>query len=148
MHQVRAMEALSRGENLVLKSGTGSGKTEAWFLRAALDGVSALAVYPTLALANDQLNRLREYGSALGFKVMALDAVRRDELVKSIGYRGLRREIAESRIVITNSAFLLNELKKMDAGKASLLRPFLEKAEARNAYLAHLVVGELRGTRS
>jgi len=90
--------------------------------------VSALAVYPTLALANDQLNRLREYGSALGFKVMALDAVKRDELVKSIGYRGLRREIAESKIVITNPAFLLNELKKMGAGKASLLRPFLEKA--------------------
>jgi DEAD/DEAH box helicase domain-containing protein len=128
MHQVRAMEALRRGENLVLKSGTGSGKTEAWFLRVALDDVSALAVYPTLALANDQLNRLREYGSALGFRVMALDAVKRDELVKSIGYRGLRREIAESRIVITNPAFLLNELKKMGAGKASLLRPFLEKA--------------------
>ena len=127
-HQVKAMEALRRGENLVLKSGTGSGKTEAWFLRVALDGVGALAVYPTLALANDQLNRLREYGSALGFKVMALDAVKRDELVKSIGYRGLRREIAESRIVITNPAFLLNELKKMGAGKASLLRPFLEKA--------------------
>ena len=127
-HQVRAVEALRKGENLVLKSGTGSGKTEAWFLKVALDGVSALAVYPTLALANDQLSRLREYGSALGFKVMALDAVKRDELVKSIGYPRLRREISESRIVITNPAFLLNELKKMGAGKASLLKPFLEKA--------------------
>lgn len=128
MHQVRALEALRRGENLVLKSGTGSGKTEAWFLRVALDGVRALAIYPTLALANDQLSRLREYGSALGFKVMALDAVKRDELVKSMGYRGLRREVAESRIVITNPAFLLNELKRMGAGKPALLRPFLEKA--------------------
>ena len=128
MHQVRAMEALRRGENLVLKSGTGSGKTEAWFLRVALDGVRALAVYPTLALANDQLNRLREYGLALGFKVMALDAVKRDELVRSMGYSRLRGEISESKIVITNPAFLMNELKKMGAGKASLLRPFLEKA--------------------
>ncbi len=128
VHQIRALEALRRGENLVLKSGTGSGKTEAWFLRSALDGVKTLAVYPTLALANDQLNRLREYGSTLGFKVMALDAVKRDELVKQMGYRGLRTELAESQIVITNPAFLLNELKRIGTGKASLLKPFLEKA--------------------
>jgi len=128
VHQIKAIEVLRRGENLVLKSGTGSGKTEAWFLRSALDEVKTLAVYPTLALANDQLNRLREYGSALGLRVMALDAVKRDELVKRKGYRGLRTELAESHIVITNPAFLLNELKRIGAGKASLLKPFLEKA--------------------
>ena len=127
-HQVRALEALRRGDNLVLKSGTGSGKTEAWFLRAALDEVRTLAVYPTLALANDQFNRLREYCSALGWKVMALDALKRDELVKRIGYRELRKEISEAHIMLTNPAFLLNELKKIGAGKTSLLKPFLEKA--------------------
>ena len=127
-HQVKAIEALRKGDNLVLKSGTGSGKTEAWFLRAALDHVKTLAIYPTLALANDQLNRLREYCSALGLKVMALDAVKRDELVRELGYRRLRSELAEAHIVITNPAFLLNELKKIGAGKPALLKPFLEGA--------------------
>jgi len=127
-HQVRALEALKKGDNLVLKSGTGSGKTEAWFLKSAIDGVRTLTIYPTLALANDQLNRLREYCSALGWKVMALDALKRDELVKRMGYRELRKEISEAHIMLTNPAFLLNELKKIGAGKASLLKPFLEKA--------------------
>ena len=126
MHQVRGLEALRNGENLVLKSGTGSGKTEVWFLKVALDRVKALAIYPTLALANDQLNRLREYGGALGLEVMALDAVKRDELVKEHGFRELRRRLAEASIVITNPAFLLNELKKLGSGKPSLLKGFLE----------------------
>jgi len=127
-HQLRAFEALKRGENLVLKSGTGSGKTEAWFLKSAVDGVRALAVYPTLALANDQFNRLREYCSALGWRILALDALKRDELVRRMGYRGLRREISDAHILLTNPALLLNELKKIGAGKASLLKPFLERA--------------------
>lgn len=127
-HQVNGVEALRRGDNLVLRSGTGSGKTETWFLRTALDRVKTLAIYPTLALANDQLNRLREYCSALGLKVMALDAVKRDELVKKLGYRRLRSELAKAHIVITNPAFLLNELKKIGAGKPALLKPFLEGA--------------------
>lgn len=125
-HQVEGLEALRDGGNLVLKSGTGSGKTEVWFLRSALDDVKALAVYPTLALANDQLNRLKEYCAALGMEVVALDAVKRDELARKIGIRGLREKIAGAQIVITNPAFLLNEVKKMGAGKPCLLKGFLE----------------------
>ncbi|MFN8507776.1 MAG: DEAD/DEAH box helicase [Dehalococcoidia bacterium] len=72
-HQSKAAEhVVGRGRNLVVATGTGSGKTEA-FLIPVIDallreqeagtlgpGVRALLLYPMNALANDQLKRLRE----------------------------------------------------------------------------------------
>ncbi len=72
-HQERAIRHLARGRNLIVATGTGSGKTEA-FLLPILDrlfreqaagtlvqpGVRALLLYPMNALANDQVKRLRE----------------------------------------------------------------------------------------
>ncbi len=73
LHQDRAIEkVVVRGRNVVVATGTGSGKTEA-FLIPILDhllreheagtlqrpGVRALFLYPMNALANDQLRRLR-----------------------------------------------------------------------------------------
>ncbi|MDQ2623324.1 MAG: DEAD/DEAH box helicase, partial [Actinomycetota bacterium] len=72
-HQDRAIERVVRdGRNVVVATGTGSGKTES-FLLPVLDhlmrereagtlgrpGVRALLLYPMNALANDQLKRLR-----------------------------------------------------------------------------------------
>ena len=73
LHQDQAIEKVVRGgRNVVIATGTGSGKTEA-FLVPILDhllregesgtldrpGVRALLLYPMNALANDQLKRLR-----------------------------------------------------------------------------------------
>jgi len=72
LHQDRAIEKIVRGRNVVIATGTGSGKTEG-FLIPVLDhllreqakgtlerpGVRALLLYPMNALANDQLKRLR-----------------------------------------------------------------------------------------
>jgi len=71
-HQEVAIRKIAAGRNVVIASGTGSGKTEA-FLIPILDtllteeaagtlgtpGVRALLLYPMNALANDQLKRLR-----------------------------------------------------------------------------------------
>jgi DEAD/DEAH box helicase/Domain of unknown function (DUF1998)/Helicase conserved C-terminal domain len=70
-HQEDAIRAASSGRNLVVATGTGSGKTES-FLFPILDaiqreavndtisaGIRALVLYPMNALANDQLKRLR-----------------------------------------------------------------------------------------
>lgn len=72
-HQERAIEQIvDAGRNIVIATGTGSGKTES-FLVPILDhlvreqaagtlsqpGVRALLLYPMNALANDQLKRLR-----------------------------------------------------------------------------------------
>ena len=71
-HQEQAIRKITAGRNVVVATGTGSGKTES-FLLPILDalsaehaagtlgpGVRALLLYPMNALANDQIKRLRE----------------------------------------------------------------------------------------
>ncbi len=74
LHQEEAIRKVRGGRNIVITTGTGSGKTEA-FLIPILDallreeaagtlaepGVRALLLYPMNALANDQMERLRAY---------------------------------------------------------------------------------------
>ena len=66
-HQVEAIERAGAGRNLIVATGTGSGKTECFLLpilqaifAAPGSGLRAIIVYPMNALANDQLERLRK----------------------------------------------------------------------------------------
>lgn len=71
VHQESAIRKFVAGRNLVVSTGTGSGKTESFLIpiinslieesaRGSLGpGVRALLLYPMNALANDQLKRLR-----------------------------------------------------------------------------------------
>ncbi len=70
LHQEQVLEAVKAGQHVLVATGTGSGKTES-FLYPIIDdllrqrdqgireGVTAILVYPMNALANDQLDRLR-----------------------------------------------------------------------------------------
>ena len=71
-HQEKAIRKVKEGKNLVVTTGTGSGKTES-FLIPVIDellrekekgelgpGVRTLIIYPMNALVNDQIRRLRE----------------------------------------------------------------------------------------
>jgi ATP-dependent helicase YprA (DUF1998 family) len=65
-HQVKAIELIQSGNNVVVATGTGSGKTECFLLpimdhvvRHTAPGVQAIIIYPMNALANDQLDRMR-----------------------------------------------------------------------------------------
>ena len=70
-HQEMAIRKISNGENLIVSTGTGSGKTESFLIpilnhiikehesRTLHAGVRALLIYPMNALANDQVERLR-----------------------------------------------------------------------------------------
>jgi DEAD/DEAH box helicase domain-containing protein len=66
-HQAEAFESASRGEHLVIATGTASGKTLAFNLPvldalAAEPKLRALYLYPTKALAQDQARALTSYG--------------------------------------------------------------------------------------
>lgn len=65
-HQLQALTKAQEDRNLIVATGTGSGKTECFLLpvlddavRNPGDGVRAIIIYPMNALANDQLDRLR-----------------------------------------------------------------------------------------
>ena len=66
-HQAQAWEAAQRGENVVVTTGTASGKSLAFNL-PVLDSIArdpktrALYLYPTKALAQDQARSLAELG--------------------------------------------------------------------------------------
>ncbi len=71
LHQQQVFEAVKAGQHVLVATGTGSGKTES-FLYPIVDdllsqrdqgvrqGLTAILVYPMNALANDQLDRLRD----------------------------------------------------------------------------------------
>ena len=71
LHQERALRKTNQGRNLIVTTGTGSGKTECFIipiinhlLREAeqgslTSGVRAILIYPMNALVNDQMKRLR-----------------------------------------------------------------------------------------
>jgi superfamily II DNA or RNA helicase len=77
MHQQRAIKKIIGGRNIVIASGTGSGKTECFLLSIynhllkeheegrLKPGVRALLLYPMNALVNDQLRRVREIGKII-----------------------------------------------------------------------------------
>lgn len=71
-HQEEAIRRINAGKNIVVTTGTGSGKTECFILpiinhllkerenNKLNNGVRAILVYPMNALANDQMKRLRD----------------------------------------------------------------------------------------
>ncbi len=71
-HQENAIKRVIGGQNIVVSTGTGSGKTESFLIpifnqlikedenNELTPGVRALIIYPMNALANDQMERLRE----------------------------------------------------------------------------------------
>lgn len=71
-HQTEALEAVFRGENLVMAAGTAAGKTLGFLLPivqalAQNRGARALLLYPTKALAQDQLRKLSDFGAGESF---------------------------------------------------------------------------------
>ncbi|MCS7103993.1 MAG: DEAD/DEAH box helicase [Thermofilaceae archaeon] len=111
LHQLEALDELEKGRNLVLIAGTGSGKTETWFLYAARKRVNTLVLYPTLALANDQVQRLSLYCAQVNAEMVQVDSPTL-QAASNVGRRALREKIQNALVVASNPAFLLQDLKR------------------------------------
>ncbi|MBI4871606.1 MAG: DEAD/DEAH box helicase [Candidatus Riflebacteria bacterium] len=124
-HQVDALTALQGGRNLLVASGTGSGKTECFLLPILDDilrepgpGVRAIVIYPLNALANDQLDRLRKllrdlpevtFGRYTGETPWDEKAARSDDLKECPrNERFLRTQLREDppNLLLTNFSML------------------------------------------
>jgi hypothetical protein len=122
-HQVEALDILTKGKNLVVATGTGSGKTECFLLPILNDilenpepGLRAIMIYPMNALADDQLGRLRRmlgpipevtFGRYTGDTPETIEEPKRPiEVVQN--ERFTRREIRLNppHILLTNFAML------------------------------------------
>jgi DEAD/DEAH box helicase domain-containing protein len=127
-HQVETIRALEEGNNVILTARTGSGKTEAWALAALRNRWRVIAVYPTLALAADQIRRLEDYYSHAGLE----GAVVRVDRPTLTGRKSesILKSISKAYIVVTNPAFLLAEIKRMALHPhRALLEDFLSKVD-------------------
>ncbi|MEM0131848.1 MAG: DEAD/DEAH box helicase [Saccharolobus sp.] len=75
-YQYEAFTKIKNRENVMIISGTGTGKTEA-FLIPILDfgikGEMSILVYPTKALSRDQLNRIVKFTNKLGLEIGIFD---------------------------------------------------------------------------
>jgi DEAD/DEAH box helicase domain-containing protein len=74
-HQARGIELLQKGKNVVIEAPTASGKSEVYISRMiekALEGKNSIIVYPTKALARDQLKRFENF-RLYGIRVAVYD---------------------------------------------------------------------------
>ncbi len=119
-YQWRAYTLIKSGRDVVIVSGTGTGKTEAFILplisrlSAEIDSM-ALILYPTKALARDQYARIREYASRVDMRVEVYDGDTPEDV---------RRRIYSSppEIIITNPDMLHYALLYVDKFKSILPR--------------------------
>ncbi len=105
VHQVEAVSALRKGRDVVIVTSTASGKTLCYNIpvleRLAVDGESrALYLYPTKALAQDQLRVLKRYSGPDG---LSFEAGTYDGDTPTSLRRKLR---GEARILLTNPDML------------------------------------------
>lgn len=103
-HQARALAAVGRGENVVVATATASGKSLVFQLPvidALARGRTSLLLYPTKALAADQLLKLRSLAVATGEGADGVGAYDGDTAPEE---RPLARE--RLRVVLTNPDML------------------------------------------
>ncbi len=127
-HQLEALSELQKGNNIILISGTGSGKTEAWLLYALSRKKRVLVIYPTLALSADQIKRIEDYSKAISSSDYVIKIDRPS--INAFSGADIGTKIRNASIVITNPAFLMSDLKRAASRPlGSYLLPFLRVAD-------------------
>lgn len=136
VHQEKSIRRLLKGNNIIVSTGTGSGKTESFLIpilnylmvqkeknKSIGPGVRALLVYPMNALANDQVSRLRNclkdypyitFGAYTGQTLEKNDAALSKYMSLNNGRKPLKNELISREqmketpphILITNYSML------------------------------------------
>ncbi|MES2438547.1 MAG: DEAD/DEAH box helicase [Verrucomicrobiota bacterium] len=97
-HQEQAIRAITDGRSTLVSTGTGSGKTECFLYpiisrcltlrdQNAPPGISAVIVYPMNALADDQMDRLRELLAGTGIRFGIYNGSLKEYTKDAAGYR-------------------------------------------------------------
>jgi len=142
-HQLKAIEAIKSGKNILISAGTNSGKTEAAFLsfvESLQKGTpcQVLFVYPNKALAADQSLRLEKYCKPYRLGVCVFDADNTNRFT----------EIHHCEIVLTNPAMLLEQLKHIGSafGKSfkKLRYVILDEVHFYTAYQINLLLAMMK----
>lgn len=134
VHQEEAFKTVSAGNNTLITTGTGSGKTECFLFPILNDlfrekeqgtlcpGVRTLLLYPMNALANDQMKRLREIlenypditFAAFTGETRESEKEASEQFIQSFGHNHFQNELisreqirqAPPNILVTNYAML------------------------------------------
>lgn len=127
LHQEESIRKSNDGKNIVVSTGTGSGKTESFLIPILNDiakdieqgienrGVQALLLYPMNALANDQRERLREILKnypeiSFGFFTGETDHTEREAINSYVGENNrqpLKNEIISREAIRNNPPNIL-----------------------------------------
>ncbi len=87
-YQWEAYSLIKNGQDVVIVSGTGTGKTEAFILpiisKIINEGGIGILIYPTKALARDQFIRIREYVNRAGLSIEVYDGDTPEDVRKRI----------------------------------------------------------------
>ena len=126
-HQEEALRQVAQnGRNIVVKTGTGSGKTEAFLLpvlsgvlklrEEGASGTKAILLYPMNALANDQLVRLREMIRGCGVELtFALYTGDSEQTSRTLGEPVEGCELIDRRQIQANPPdILLTNFKQLE----------------------------------
>lgn len=135
-HQKLALEMLNLGKNIIVKSETGSGKTEIWTSYAISQqkidrNYGVVAMYPTKALTGDQIKRIAEYyeENNLHVEFNEKDQIYKGSLIKYDGDTSdmyTSYDVFHASTILTNPEIFLDILHKYKNGKYHKLINFFK----------------------
>ncbi len=148
-HQVQALALIAEGRHVVLATGTASGKSLCFHLpalAAVAAGGSALLIYPTKALARDQLRALSPLARRAALPepvILDGDTAARE----ARDARGLGRDTATGAFLLTNPDYLHCRLLPRHGDLPSFWRRLrlvvLDEMHVYQGLLGHRVAGVL-----
>lgn len=109
-HQEEVIQAIMRGEDVVAIMPTGTGKSLCYQIPALATGGTAVVVSPLIALMNDQVRALREWGVATAALNSGNSSAENSETIRELLRGGLKvLYISPERLLLDGTINILQE---------------------------------------